>query len=103
MEARRFGGKSRNRVSIASQAATYIADFPRNSSAQDFAFTAKSVKTCKLSQKNLPLAEGDLKWADSVTGKPKAELLLFHGILRGSMLQNVECCDIIEKVSLSKK
>ena len=46
-----------------------------NSSAQDFAFTAKSVKTCKLSQKNLPLAEGDLKWADSVTGKPKAELL----------------------------
>jgi hypothetical protein len=47
----------------------------RNSSAQDFAFTAKSVKTCKFSQKNLPLAEGDLKWADSVTGKPKAELL----------------------------
>ena len=47
-----------------------------NSSAQDFAFTAKSVKTCKLSQKNLPLAEGDLKWTDSVTGKPKAELLL---------------------------
>ena len=47
----------------------------RNSSAQDFAFTAKSVKTCKLSQKNLPLAEGDLEWADSVTGKPKAELL----------------------------
>ena len=46
-----------------------------NSLAQDFAFTAKSVKTCKLSQKNLPLAEGDLKWTDSVTGKPKAELL----------------------------
>ena len=46
-----------------------------NSSAQDFAFTAKSVKTCKLSQKNLPFAEGDLKWTDSVTGRPKAELL----------------------------
>ena len=46
-----------------------------DSSAQDFAFTAKSVKTCKLSQKNLPLAEGDLKWTDSVTGRPKAELI----------------------------
>ena len=29
-----------------------------NSSAQDFAFVAKSVKTCTLSQKNLPIAEG---------------------------------------------
>ena len=28
-----------------------------------------------MGQKNLPLAEGDLEWADSVTGKPKAELL----------------------------
>jgi len=46
-----------------------------NSSAQDFAFTAKSVKIRKLSQGNLSLAEGDLEWADSVTGKPKAELL----------------------------
>jgi len=33
-----------------------------NSSAQDFAFTAKSVKTRKLSQGNLPLAEGDLEY-----------------------------------------
>jgi hypothetical protein len=53
----------------------------RNSSTQDFAFTAKSVRTGTLGQKNLPLAEGDLEklsfaqWADSVTGKPKAELL----------------------------
>ena len=47
----------------------------RNSSAQDFAFTAQSVKTRKLSQGNLPLAEGDLEWADSVTGQPKVELL----------------------------
>ena len=46
-----------------------------NSSAQDFAFTAKSVRTGTLGQKNLPLAEGDLEWADSVTGKPKDELL----------------------------
>ena len=44
-------------------------------SAQVFAFTAKTVRIYKFSQKNLPLAEGDLKWADSVTGKLKAELL----------------------------
>ena len=53
----------------------------RNSSAQDFALAAKSVKTRKLSQGNLPLAEGDLEWADSVTGKPKAELLRIYTIL----------------------
>ena len=53
-----------------------------NSSGQAFAFTAKAVRICKLGQKNLTLAEGDLEklsfaqWADSVTGKPKAELLL---------------------------
>ena len=46
-----------------------------NNSVQAFAFTAKTVRICKLGQKNLPLAEGDLEWADSVTGKPKAELL----------------------------
>lgn len=26
---------------------------------------------------NLPLTEGDLEWADSVTEKPKAELLQY--------------------------
>ncbi len=47
-----------------------------NSSAQDFALAAKSVETCKLCQEGIcPLAEGDLEWADSVTVKPKAELL----------------------------
>ena len=46
---------------------------PGNNSVQVFAFTAKAVRICKLGQKNLPLAEGDLEWADSVTGKPKAE------------------------------
>ena len=60
-----------------------------NSSAQDFAFTAKSVKTRKLSQRNLPLAEGDLEWADSVTGKPKAELL-FQG-KREKAVENFAC------------
>ena len=56
---------------------------PGNSSVQAFAFTAKAVRICKLGQKNLPLAEGDLEklsfaqWADSVTGKPKAELLRY--------------------------
>lgn len=29
-----------------------------------------------MSKGNLPLAEGDLEWTDSVTVKPKAELLL---------------------------
>ena len=47
-----------------------------NRSVQVFAFTAKAVRICKLGQKNLPLAEGDLEWTDSVTVKPKAELLL---------------------------
>ena len=42
-----------------------------NSSAQAFAFTAKAVRICKLGQKNLPLAEGDLEWEDSVTVKPE--------------------------------
>ena len=46
-----------------------------NSSAQDFAPAAKSVRIYKFGQENLPLAEGGLEWADSVTGKPKAELL----------------------------
>lgn len=35
--------------------------FMGNSLAQDFAFTAKSVKIRKLSQGNLLLAEGDLE------------------------------------------
>ena len=46
-----------------------------NSSAQDFALAAKSVRIYKFGQENLPLAEDSLEWADSVTGKPKAELL----------------------------
>ena len=56
---------------------------PGNSSVQAFAFTAKAVRICKLGQKNLPLAEGALEklsfaqWVDSVTGKPKAELLRY--------------------------
>ena len=56
---------------------------PGNSSVQAFAFNAKAVRICKLGQKNLPLAEGDLEklsfaqWVDSVTGKPKAELLRY--------------------------
>ena len=33
------------------------------------------MKIRKLSQGNLSLAEGDLEWTDSVTEKPKAELL----------------------------
>ena len=55
---------------------------PGNNSVQAFAFTAKAVRICKLGQKNLPLAEGDLEWADSVTGKPKAELLHAFFILQ---------------------
>ena len=46
-----------------------------NSSAQHFAFTAKCVRMRKFCQRNLPLATGDLEWADSVTEKPEAELL----------------------------
>ncbi len=36
---------------------------------------AKCVRMRKFCQRNLPLATGDLEWADSVTEKPKAELL----------------------------
>ena len=48
-----------------------------NSSARDFAPAAKSVRIYKFGQENLPLAEGGLEWADSVTGKPKAEPMSF--------------------------
>ncbi len=70
----------------------------RNSSAQDFAFTAKSVRMCRYSQGSCPSPQGAKRpgdvcpaptgverrhleklsfaqLADSVTGKPKAELL----------------------------
>ena len=38
-------------------------------------------KHVNLAKKNLPLTEGDLEWADSVTGKPKAELLQFIAVI----------------------
>ena len=52
----------------------------------------KTVRICKLGQKNLPLAEGDLEWADSVTGKPKAELLRAYctNCSRSCLAQEIE-------------
>ena len=38
------------------------------------AFTAQTVRKRDASR-HPPLAEGDLSWADAVTGRPKAELL----------------------------
>ena len=53
-----------------------------------------------MSQGNLPLAEGDLEWADSVTGKPKAELLRMQENMWGNMGKDLY---IAEKPSVAQE
>ncbi len=45
-----------------------------------------------MSKGNLPLAEGDLEWADSVTVRPKAKLCYFS---RGGETHNYELCILL--------
>ncbi len=47
-----------------------------NSSAQDFALAAKSVRMCRLSKESSPLLKANFNGLDSVTVRAKAELLL---------------------------
>lgn len=47
-----------------------------NSSAQDAALAAKSVRRWKFGQKRICPAPGGLEWADSVTVRPKATVTM---------------------------
>ena len=73
------------------QVGTVMQENNGNSSAQDFAFTAKKLCIyCKvrenmlnLAKGNLPLAAGDLEWADSVTEKPRGWNVTNNGYREG--------------------
>ena len=51
--------------------------------AENFVFGIKFVRTYKFDRMNMLLAEGDLKWTDSVTVKSDSELLLLYDYTTG--------------------